>query len=1401
MRLSKLTLNGFKSFADRTEFTFDHTITGIVGPNGCGKSNVVDAIKWVLGERSSKSLRGTEMIDVIFAGSASRKPSGMASVTLTFENPVVEARPELLAMIDATGGDAVAEKIGAAGRAKTPESPEAAGGAGDGAAEGLAEGVGSEPVPDGAATDAKPAAEGEEGGEPTVIEASVRGKRMLPIDADIVEVERRLYRDGTSKYLINSKTARLRDIRELFMDTGIGADAYSIIEQGKVDAMLLANPQERRTIFEEAAGIAKYKQRRVEAQRKLERSRANLASTREQLESTERRLRLVKGQAAKARKFRTLDGELAALRMAVAFEHYDELTKDLSQLASRQAELRGALETATAALTQLEEKRQGAEAERSELAGLVRELEQERLRAEHARQQATQRRQLGERSLNDARRQVELDTQRLSEIASRITEADEAIASQSASVATLTERLKEAEKVLSEAGSERAGVLESLAEQQSQASRRRSDVARIDRERHQLLSALHADQQRAEAWREQLEKLAARATALMTEERRLLDEHSRMGAEVVEVQARCASLDQELKTTESEFARLSQDRREQAQRVASLEKDVARLQSRRSTLQEMVDAKAGYADAVRAVLRARDEGAAFGGVLGPLGELIETDAEHASAVEAALGSVLQALMLKSAAELPGPGELAGLGGRVTFFPLPGAGAGSGGNEAWPGNASDAVGEELEAISAGRLKRIRSAVRGRVVGELPGDEAEARMAALSRLLDQLLGRTYVVSDLEAAVLLQSGPLAGRGARFVTMKGEVLEADGRVTVGPVASSDEAGGVLQRRGELATLEREIAGLESRLAADRRALAEADAGAASLEKRAASLRGELSVEQRKLTLGQSQCERLKADTERAARECRGVVQERDQITARAQALEAESVKVRERAEGLSRLHEEQHGVLQALEAELRKLQLRAEAAGEQMSAARVDVGRLTEQVGAARRELGQREIARDDLNRQQRDLTRLVESAGSKLAEHEAAIEEAGRQIHSADSALSVLGAELTEKSERLRVQEETLRALTDEAQAGRERAMVVEREWNGLEVRRREQEVRRETLEQRNLDDLNLRLADEIGDYLAMMEDGTVTRIDMAAAAEEIEILRDHIRKLGSVNMDAIDEESQLAARNEDLIKQVADIDDACEKLSQLIDQLNIVSRERFGEVFTRIQGHFGGQDGMFRRLFGGGKAEVRLMPLVKEVENADGTTSKVETDEVDLLESGIEVIAKPPGKEPRSISQLSGGEKTLTAVALLMSIFRSKPSCFCVLDEVDAALDEGNVQRFGGVVRQFTDRSHFIVITHNKRTMQNADRLFGVTMQERGVSKRVSVRFDQVGEQGQIKSHPAHDREGHPGHAGAAATAVEAATAASAAAEAEASQAETRPPPGSLRRALAEMREEGKPVSAS
>ena len=1294
MRLSKLTLNGFKSFADPTEFTFDQEITGIVGPNGCGKSNVVDAIKWVLGERSSKSRRGTERIDVIFAGSAGRKPSGLASVTLTFENPAAE-------------GTKAPSHEGTTAETVRPEE------------------LGGEPAEGGEAT-AAVATE-----EPSVIDASARGKRGLPIDSDTVEVERRLYRDGTSKYLINGKLARLRDIRELFLDTGIGADAYSIIEQGKVDAMLLASPQERRSIFEEAAGIAKYKQRRIEAQRKLDRAIANLATTREQLESTERRLRLVKGQAAKARKFQELDREHKAWKLALAFDQYDDLHRRLEGLTSQQSALQGARDEAHATLAQAEALKQEADLARHERQDELKRNEQDLQSAEHARAQAVLRRNAGERAVAEAVRQSEIDRARDTQFREQLRNTEAAAADQAETVAALAEKLAEADRLLRTAGEQRAAVLEDLSLRQSRAGEHRSRIAQIERDRNSLLSTIHADERRIEALGEQSERLRQRVAGFEQELGRAKGEGAEHDAKVKSATERIGQLEADVATHDAALSQLTEGRRERASRVAGMEQELVRLESRRATLQEMVTTRAGYADTVRAIMEAHERSEGYSSVVAPLAELIETDdsapgSAPVAAAEAALGVNLQALVVQSLAGLPTPAELGGLKGRVTFLPIDSV------SSTEEGSVEASPTADLETLLGGRLTCLRRVVRART------GLAEGLSARLGAMLDRLLGRTFLVENLDVAMLLIAGPMrnVAGDARFVTPDGTVLESDGRVTAGPTSATGQAGGLLARQRELSELDVKTADLAAAVNSARTELASVDEEASQMSGALTELRSRLAGEQRALVGEQSRLERAVSEAARLDRDRSQAAEEFSQLSQRIEKIQADRAALRDRAESLMRLLEEQQSDSRGLEDELKAIQLRAEAAAEQMTAAKVEAGRLGEQLGSARREASRLEIARDECARQLREIESHLAHVDARLAEHRAAIDEAVAIETEAARDAEELGA-LVEATRGLVTQAEArARDLGEAVLASRNRAQHLERDWHALEVSKRELEVKRETQEERAREELGLDLPFEHKDYAEMMASGGVARIDAIEGAGAIESLRDQIKKLGSVNMDAIDEESQLAQQNEELVKQVADIDEARGQLEELITKLNEVSRQRFGEVFTKIQENFGGGEGMFRRLFGGGRAEVRLMPLMKEVENPDGTTSKIETDETDLLESGIEVIAKPPGKEPRSISQLSGGEKTLTAVALLMSIFRSKPSCFCILDEVDAALDEANVQRFGATIRQFTDLSHFIVITHNKRTMQQADQLYGVTMQDRGVSKRVSVKFEQVGKDGEI-----------------------------------------------------------------
>ncbi len=1215
MRLAKVTLAGFKSFADVTEFHFDQPITGIVGPNGCGKSNVVDAIKWVLGERSAKSLRGDAMMDVIFAGSAARKPMGAATVTLTFDNPIV--------------------------RDDTPDPAQ---------------------------------------------------RRFLPVDTEQVDVGRRLYRDGKSEYLINGRKVRLRDVKELFLDTGIGVNAYCIIEQGRVDAMLLANPVERRHIFEEAAGVAKFKARKVEAARKLEKAEVNLVRVREQLASTERRLRIVRGQAEKARRFRELDAEFRSKQRILAVDEYHGLRTRQASLTERGTALEARRSALSERLVAAEDARREAEVAREERERERRELEQARLEAEAAVRQAEQRREMARRAFETAEQQTEEDRRRASELAGRRDELAAGRTEVAAAIEAAEAEVAEGESRVAELQRARAELQEGLLSARDDARRAREQQERATRDQSRLEARLQSVDGRAHGVGEQLERLAGREEELADQRAEADGQHEANERSRTEAAERLAAAESRLAELEGLAAELGREESDLADRMATARHDRASRASRLHLLEEMHEAREGLGEAVKQVLDAPES---YPGVAGVVGDAIDTARKHAGLVEAALGSDLEALLLDRADRLEDWGErLAALPGPVAF-------------------AVGDVGEDDASLAAGR-----AALPGwaRPLLELVRVRPDAE-AAVSRLL----GRVAVVFDLPSALALAGRPELA-GWRFVTTAGVVVDGRGRVVTGPARAGQAAAGWLARRIERTELAEAIEAIDARLA-------ELADTTASLSERADETRRAIDEASEAVQAARHavvECdyrgERLANERTRLEREAAGLASEHETLQARRDELASERGELAAGLETAAAAIESAAADLEAAERSLAERTEAVEQRQEELAAARVAASESQARLESARRESRHLEAQVLELERQITAASERLEWHREQIEQHRQVMEEAGGTIE-AEQART---AELAERTAALQsAVAEAADAVSTAAKALAEvrgEASDVEREASAVEVDRREVEVKLEHLVERTASDLELDLPAIWDEERPRLEAEDAEPIDRAELEADVKALRTEIRKLGNVNLDAIVEETQLEERNDDLIRQVADIDEAVTQLTELIEQLDRTSLERFKETFEAIREQFGGSEGMFRRLFGGGSADIVLVP------DDEGN--------VDWLESGIEIRAKPPGKQPRVLSQLSGGEKTMTAIALLMAIFKSRPSPFCVLDEVDAALDDANVERFCHVLEPFLDHSHFIVITHHKRTMKAAHRLYGVTQQERGVSKRVAVRVEDVGEDGAI-----------------------------------------------------------------
>lgn len=1279
MRLAKLTLAGFKSFADKTEIDFDRPVVGIVGPNGCGKSNVVDAIKWVLGDQSPKSLRGSAMMDVIFNGSAHRKPSGMASVTLTFENPLL-----------------------------------------DQAAGGFATTSGTQPS-DTEPNDAQP--------QSTSATLTAPIHRVLQVDAEEVAVTRQLYRDGNSEYLINNKRVRLRDIKELFMDTGIGTDAYSVIEQGKVSRMLEANAAERRQIFEEAAGISKFKARKKEAERKLDRTEQNLALCRQRLEDTERRLRSVKMQAARARSFQEHKARLSELQLTFALAQYHKLSTELVDVRDQLEQAEADRSAAARELAKHEGALADAEVERNAIADKLKRLEQERIQKDADKQQQDQKRTFAESTLGDVKLQIKRDADSLDELDEKKRRYTAELEELQGQVAELEAQKTAGESSLESARLTYQALQAEVAEAQSTLEDEKRGVNQMLRRAQSLQSEVRSLDTFKDNLTSTREKLDARSGQIAEQLEAMLSNRDDLSSKLSEAESLLTQETDQLQSQKLLAGKFGEQISQLTDRLAEHKEKRSSLQSRQGVLQEMQDNLEGISDPVKAVLaQAEDSDSPFAMVRGMLAELIEADIDNAKLIEAALGEHQQALIVDHLADIcsagTGKAVIDSLAGRVTLLAI----------DQPP----------IPLINNADAKRSEASGTQRIIDLIRYPDW------LGPVVWRVLGKTLIVRDLDAAMLLRH--VLPDGYRFVTKDGELLDADGKVHAGPITAGSAAG-LISRRSELASLQAELNEIEALIAFDQHALSALSGQASHVEEVSSQLQKslyELGASRAELT---SRLDGILGQIETLEKEQPTIADEAEQIHAQLREAAEKRDSHAEEHQRLENESEQKQQAIAAVESEIATKRDDAESAREEVTTLRVAAGQVAEQLSSAQRSARQHEVAAADVARQHAKVEQQLAGYHQRISELEEQRDTAADKAASLDAELQGLITQVGTVTESLADFDESMQSTRDSVKRHRSEVARLDAAVHKLEMSQREHEVKADAVKQRTHEQLDLNLVERYNTLLteqtqpaeaasaAGSEPGSQAgsqpqsqpgsdeassdiettpidpfTIDWQLTAATIEELKGKIARLGNVNLAAIEEEEQLEDKQDELADQVKDIEDAERQLRQLIEQINNDSRVRFEQTFNEVRENFAGSQGLFRKLFGGGKADVFLQP------DEDGN--------IDVLESGIEITAKPPGKEPRALSQLSGGEKTMTAIALLMAIFKSRPSPYAILDEVDAALDEANVERFVKIIHSFLDVSHFIVITHHKRTMQGCDALYGITMQERGVSKRVRVQFDQI-----------------------------------------------------------------------
>ena len=1241
MHLQSLELFGFKSFADKTVFEFHEGVTAIVGPNGCGKSNVLDAVRWVLGEQSAKALRGGEMADVIFNGSDSRKAVGFGEVSLTFSNCAGE----------------------------------------------------------------------------------------LGVDWHDVRVTRRVYRDGNSEYLLNKTVCRLRDIQSLFADTGVGRSAYSIMEQGKIDLILSSRPEDRRAVFEEAAGITKYKTQKREALRKLEATEANLLRIGDIIKEVKRQIGSLQRQAGKARRYQTLMADLQVLDTHHSRRQFDAIQTEIERSREEAAHLDEA-QTATHAKI---------EASENELAIKRRDLDDIDRRIADARAEV-QRLQSETAAL---RNQIQFNRQRAEELGELIDRYENDIETAEAKRSAQATEIQEADALIAKTNQ----LLQTKQSEVDELTERlrglRAERGGNEDELQALQSSLSKLQNRATALEEELNGIKARRDATMsriaelddtlTEQKRQVEQAR---TDLVDAQA---ATENELRTAETlheklrdseELAHTQQAALAQAERdITKVERAIAEKKARRQVLLQMAEEGEGLEKGSQAVLKGLgDPNRIRPAIAGALVSNLNVAPEFVSAMEAALGRNLHAVVLRDAA------------------------------------LATEIFQALNEQKLGQAALVLPELSGDIAATTPANLPDGALAwareivevpeSLRPLVHRLLGHVAIVANLEKALDLKK---QFPRLQYATLAGEFVSAEGIVFGGRASAEHES--LLGRKAIIATLSRECDLLAEELRTSgnlrdeaKNALEDATRGAeaarndhhiASVRHSQASLRvlaAERAQQDAEQKVAKSEIEKttLEQQVQLATKRILGLEEELQ--SQRTNLAEEEARKdSAERQHQLARAHEEE--IVEKL-SELRLAVATERQRHESLIHHRQPMAareaELADLVGARRNDIA---------TYRQRLSTQAKESS-----EAEAAILAQTSQRELAENKVATLLAERTthltavaERESRLRTLRDALNDVRDSKSKHEVRQTQLElRSENIVEhvTRRYQIDVRTFTTDafafQKTLQ-ASVKRRSKAGETAEITADdpASVGAAEQEPQGESVasreakleELIAELTRQLdnmGPVNLDAVQEYDELEQRYQFLETQNNDLIASRREVLDVIARINSTTQKLFSETFAQVRVNF---REMFAELFGGGRADLSLL------------------DENDALNCGIEIIARPPGKQLQSISLLSGGERTMTAVALLFAIYMVRPSPFCILDEMDAPLDESNINRFIRVLERFVSQSQFIIITHNKRTIAKADILYGVTMEERGVSKLVGMKLAaERGSDGELR-RTASNGNGH------------------------------------------------------
>ncbi|MDD2294452.1 MAG: chromosome segregation protein SMC [Eubacteriales bacterium] len=1176
MVFKRIELNGFKSFADPVVIEFTDGITCIVGPNGSGKSNISDAIRWVLGEQSPKMLRGGKMEEVIFAGTQSRKPKGMAEVTIVLDN---------------------------------------------------SEGV-------------------------------------LPIDFSEVAITRRMYRSGESEYQINRSPCRLKDIRELIMDTGMGVEGYSIIGQGKIADIVSNKMESRREIFEEAAGIVKYRSKKAESERKLENASGNLDRVNDIIGEIRGRIDGLADDSRRAEEYLVLRDQYKEIEINITLKSIDSVSgkneaiqqellelnaavagqksgrellenqlrqkrKDAQDLEAQTESLRDALTALSEEIHAISNRK---ELNRERLASLSRELD--RLEGERSiLKEKVQREEANARELQSAREDVDKESQVCN---ATLEEKEKTVRTISALLNTREEELQHQKDRLFElTGKKAAG--------QSEIDSMLSLKSTLTKRASQLESEGSLSDETDKAYATELEK----ARSVWNEKNQ-----------------RSRELESEIRSFLTQQTELSSEEAGIGRKLSELALSVGRMKTRKKLLEELESAYEGYGGSVQFLMRRR-----LRGVIGVVGELLQVPKGLEIAVETALGASLQNIVCRDDACAKEAIALlkANQAGRLTFLPL-------------------------ESIRTGRPtipEKLKSA-KGFLGGAADRITCDG---GADQVLDYLLGRVILCQDLDCATAM-SGVSEG-GFRFVTLQGDIINPAGAITGGSLRSN--TGNILSRKAEIEELSGNIQSAEGEILTAQKEQKRVGEQLENLLQRLRRAEAALRETEKDCAVKSSEIQQMESLANHAA------ISSQKRLLEQAD-LNREILRVDESVAALHDTTESMQEEIEALNQStadlydgIKDIKSRLSEATEEETKARMALSNVKVRIQSA-----------DALEKRVEDALRQLRE---EAAQKDEACSEAEQQIRHLSEPAESGASSLKEKEEerqKMEVRLSELQKLRHEALRASE-AMDAERsayeqELYGLQMRQREAEVKLAKFETQ-METLKEKLWEEFEmSYVQAMEFEKEEFI-MSKALKESREIKDRMRTLGDVNIGAIKEYQQVRQRYDFLREQQEDLTKAIDELNAIIEDMDTTIRKRFKESFDAVVDNF---EAAFTDLFGGGHARLSLDDPSKP------------------LESGIEIEAQPPGKKLQNINLLSGGEKTMTAIALMFAVLKAKPTPFCILDEVEAALDDTNIDSFARYLHKFR-QTQFALVTHQKATMEYADVLYGITMPEQGISKVLSLKL--------------------------------------------------------------------------